>query len=152
MYMVTAAVCGLLALSCLTVAPARAGAGPEGTWVSADGGLKVRISDCGSKRICGTVVWLGEPNDPQTGKPKTDKRNPDPSKRARPLIGLRVAGLKASGPNRWTGRIYNADDGHVYQAHLMVQDESTMRVQGCVLNVLCRGHTWKRSDVRHAAR
>ena len=152
MKVVTAAACGLLALSCLMGAPARAGSGPQGTWVSEDGGLKVRISNCGSKRICGTVVWLGEPNDPKTGKPKTDKRNPDPAKRTRPLIGLRVAALKVRGPNQWSGRIYNADDGHIYQAHLLVKDESTLRLQGCVLEVLCRGHTWKRSELRHAAR
>ena len=152
MRVVTAAACGLLALSCLMSAPARAGAGPEGTWVSEDGGLKVRISDCGRNRICGTVVWLGEPIDRTTGKPKTDKRNPNPSKRSRPLIGLRVASLKASGPNHWSGRIYNADDGHIYQAHLLVKDDSTLRLQGCVLDVLCRGHTWKRTEMRHAAR
>ncbi len=142
---VTAAACGLLALSCLMSVTAQAGARPEGTWVSEDGGLKVRISDCGSNRLCATVVWLDEPNDPGTGRPKTDKHNPDPAKRGRPLIGLHVAGLKPSGPNEWSGRIYNADDGHVYQAHLQVQDESTVRVQGCVLHVLCRGHTWTRS-------
>lgn len=151
MKVVTAAACGLLALSCLMSAPARAESGPQGTWVSEDGGLKVRVSNCGGNRICGTVVWLGEPND-AAGKPKTDKHNPDPAKRSRPLIGLHVAALKASGPNHWSGQIYNADDGHIYQAHLVVKDESTMRLQGCVLNVLCQGHTWTRSEVRHASR
>ncbi len=143
---VTVAACGLLALSCLAGSEARAGARPEGTWVSEDGGLKVRLSDCGSTRLCATVVWLGEPNDPRTGRPKTDIHNPDPAKRSRPLIGLHVAGLKANGPNQWSGFIYNADDGHTYRAHLIVQDASTVRLQGCVLHVLCRGHTWRRSD------
>jgi uncharacterized protein (DUF2147 family) len=150
---VTAAVCGLLALSCLMSGPARAGARPEGVWVSEDGGLKVRISDCGTDRLCGTVIWLGEPNDPRTGRPKTDKRNPDPAKRSRPLIGLHVGGFKPAGPNEWAGLIYNADDGHIYRAHLLVQDADTLRLQGCVLRVLCRGHTWTRSEsmARHVA-
>jgi uncharacterized protein (DUF2147 family) len=127
----------------LMTSAARAGSA-EGTWVSDDGGLKVRLSDCGGK-LCGKVVWLNEPIDQSTGRPKTDKRNPDPAKRARPLVGLKVVnGLKPSGPNSWSGSIYNADDGNIYQAHLKVEDEHTARLQGCVLGVLCKTRTWQR--------
>ena len=97
-------------------------------------------------RLCGTVVWLNEPIDRATGQPKTDKHNPDPAKRARPLIGLRVASLAASGPDKWSGMIYNADDGHTYQASFKVQSAGTAKVQGCVLAVLCKSHTWTRAD------
>jgi uncharacterized protein (DUF2147 family) len=138
---VTAAAIGLILLSSAALAGA-----PEGTWLSQDGGTKVRLSDCGGK-LCGTVVWLNEPIDRSTGKPKTDKHNPDPAKRARPLIGLQVAhGLAPSGPNKWSGRIYNADDGHTYQASFEVEGASTAKVEGCVLMVLCKGHTWTRSN------
>jgi uncharacterized protein (DUF2147 family) len=132
----------VLALLMITTA-ARAGS-PEGTWVSQDGGLKVHLSDCGGK-LCGKVVWLHEPIDPSTGKPKTDAHNPDPAKRARPLVGLKVLnGLKPNGSNEWSGLIYNADDGRSYQAHLTLESERTAQVQGCVLGVLCRTHTWQR--------
>jgi uncharacterized protein (DUF2147 family) len=142
MKFVTAAAVGLIALADLTPALA---ADPAGTWLSHNGATKVRISDCGRK-LCGTVVWLDKPLDPATGQPKTDKRNPDPDKRARPLIGLTVVrGLTQSGPNEWSGAIYNADDGHVYQAHLVMQGESSARVEGCVLGVLCKGHGWTRA-------
>lgn len=117
-----------------------------GTWISQDGGTKVRLTDCSGK-LCGIVVWLNEPIDPETGMPKTDKLNPDPCKRTRPLINLTVAnGLVPSGPNEWSGRIYNADDGRTYQATFKVQSESTARVQGCVMKVLCKGHTWTRNN------
>jgi uncharacterized protein (DUF2147 family) len=143
---VTAAAFGLFALSCLISDAASAAPGPVGTWLSEDGGLRVRISTCGGNRLCGTVVWLGEPIDRTTGRPKTDKHNPDPAKRARPLIGLRVAqGLAPSGPNEWSGMIYNADDGHMYQGHIKLNDVSTMRLQGCVLSVLCKSRVWTRS-------
>ncbi len=56
-------------------------------------------------------------------------------------------GLAPSGPNHWSGRIYNADDGRTYQASFWVQSESTAKVQGCVLKVLCKGHTWTRSEL-----
>jgi uncharacterized protein (DUF2147 family) len=141
---------GLLAVTCLLLGqlPHRAFAGeiPLGTWISEDGGVKVRLSNCGGTRLCATVVWLGEPIDHVTGRPKTDKNNPDPAKRGRPLIGLHVAGFSPSGPNEWSGMIYDADDGHTYQAQLKVRDAETLRLQGCIWKYLCMGHTWIRDD------
>jgi uncharacterized protein (DUF2147 family) len=138
---VTAASIGLALLSSAALAGA-----PEGTWLSQDGGTKVRLSDCGGK-LCGTVVSLNEPIDRSAGKPKTDKHNPDQAKRARPLIGLQVAnGLAPSGPDKWSGLIYNADDGRTYRASFKVQSESTAKVEGCVLMVLCKAHTWTRAN------
>lgn len=120
--------------------------GPEGTWLSQDGRTKVQIVNCSGK-LCATVVWLGEPNDPATGQPKTDKHNPDPQKRNRPLLGLQVArGMTHSGPNVWSGKIYNADDGRTYKANLTLNGSGTAQVQGCVLMVLCKSHTWTRSN------
>lgn len=131
-----------LAGAMLLTTPAFAG-DAAGTWVSQDGGLKVQLVHCGH-RICGRVVWLGEPLD-RAGRPKTDTQNPDPAKRGRPLIGLPVVEMAPAGPDRWSGTIYNADDGHVYRAHLMVTDPDKAVLEGCMLVVLCRGHTWKRS-------
>jgi uncharacterized protein (DUF2147 family) len=138
---ITAAAIGLSLLSSAALAAA-----PQGTWLSQDGATKVRLSDCGSK-LCGTVVWLNQPIDSATGKPKTDKHNPDPGKRARPLLGLQVVnGLAASGPDKWSGNIYNADDGQTYQASFKVQSANTAKVEGCVLTLLCKDHTWTRAN------
>ena len=134
------AACGLVMLSGAALA-----GNAEGTWLSQNGDTKVKLSDCGGK-LCGTVVWLSEPVDRTTGRPKTDKHNPDPAKRARPLIGLQVTSLAASGPDKWSGEIYNADDGHTYQASFKVQGAGTAKVQGCVLAVLCKSHTWTRAN------
>lgn len=137
----TAAAIGLSLLSSAALA-----APPQGTWLSQDGATKVRLSDCGGK-LCGTVVWLNQPIDSATGKPKTDKHNPDTGKRARPLLGLQVVnGLAASGPDKWSGNIYNADDGQTYQASFKVQSANTAKVEGCVLTLLCKGHTWTRAN------
>ena len=116
-----------------------------GTWLSADGGTKVRITDCGGK-LCGKVVWLSDPvgND---GKPKTDKYNQDESKRSRPLLGVPVVqGMAPDGDNKWSGQIYNADDGKTYQAHVTVIGAGAMNVQGCVLGFLCKSQKWTRAD------
>lgn len=136
------ALAGLFAAALVSGAARAADA--EGTWVSEDGGLKVTLSDCGDK-LCGRVVWLGEPIDRRTGKPKTDTRNPDPAKRARPLIGLEVATMAPVGHDRWSGTIYNADDGHIYRANLRIKDAHTAVLEGCMMVVLCRGHTWTRT-------
>ncbi len=119
---------------------------PEGTWLSQDGGTKVHIANCGGK-LCGTVVWLKEPNDPKSGKAKTDQHNSDEAKRSRPLLGLQVVqGLSPDGSDTWSGQIYNADDGNTYQAHMKVPDSSTAHVQGCVLGILCKSQIWTRAN------
>jgi len=116
-----------------------------GTWLSADGGTKVRITDCGGK-LCGKVVWLSDPVGAD-GKPKLDRFNEDQSKRSRPLLGVTVVqGMAPSGENKWSGQIYNADDGKTYQAHVTVIDANAMNVQGCVLGFLCKSQKWTRAD------
>ena len=136
--LICAAVFGLSMLSGAAWA-----ADPQGTWLSGDGGTKVKISNCGGK-LCGNVVWLQKPNDPATGKPKTDALNPDPAKQSRPMLGLQVVhGLAPSGTNKWSGQIYNADDGSTYASNVSVTGADTLRVEGCV-GALCGGETWTR--------
>ena len=144
MKLLSAAVFGVVLMAGSMSSAALAG-NPEGTWLSEDGGTKVKLSNCGGK-YCGSVVWLKEPTDPKTGKAKTDALNPDPAKRSRPMMGLQVVnGLAPNGDNRWSGQIYNADDGKTYSAH-MEPDTSTAKVQGCVLGILCKTMTWKRAN------
>jgi uncharacterized protein (DUF2147 family) len=133
------------ALSLLISTSAFAG-NPAGTWMSSDGGTKVRVDNCGNA-LCARVVWLKEPVDPQTGKPKTDKRNPDKAKQSRPMIGVQVvAGMKPNGENKWSGRIYNADDGKTYSSNITLLSDDKMKVEGCVLSVLCKGESWTRTN------
>ena len=141
------ATAGVLAYAATAVAPAAVfAADPQGVWMSADRDTKVRISDCGGK-LCGRVVWLKEPIDPATGKPKTDKENPDASKQRRPLIGLQIiSGMQPKGSDTWQGQIYNADDGKIYSASLELQSNTRAKVEGCVLSVLCKSQTWTRAN------
>ncbi len=144
--MVSTASVGAALFGITLMAAAQAAMPVTGTWLSADGGTKVKVSDCGGK-LCGKVVWLNEPIDRSTGKPKTDKHNADAAKRSRPLLGVPVVqGMKPSGDNKWSGQIYNADDGKIYQANVTLVSDSAMRVQGCVLGILCKSQTWTRAD------
>jgi uncharacterized protein (DUF2147 family) len=126
-------------------APAKAQASdPTGIWLTQAGDAKVRVSKCGGG-ICGVVVWLREPIDPATAKPQVDDKNPNPSLAKRPIIGLPLfSGMPATGPNKWSGPIYNADDGNSYASNISVAGPDSLRVEGCV-GALCGGETWSRS-------
>src|SRR6516165_10717479 len=117
---------------------------PSGTWLTQAGDARVKISKCGSG-ICGVIVWLKEPYDTTTGQPATDSKNPNPALAKRPLIGLPLfSSMLATGANKWSGQIYNADDGSVYASHISVTGADTLRVEGC-LGALCGGETWTRT-------
>jgi uncharacterized protein (DUF2147 family) len=134
-------------LAALLVAPAaNAQAGDEvsGIWLTQAGDAKVRVSKCGGG-ICGVVVWLRDPINPATGKPQVDDKNPNPALAKRPMIGLPLfMGMHAVGPNRWSGQIYNADDGNSYASNVSVSGPDTLKVEGCV-GALCGGENWSRS-------
>ena len=60
---------------------------PLGVWTNTEKKATFEIYTC-DKKLCGKIVSLTVPNDPATGKPKTDPENPEPKLRSRPLLGL----------------------------------------------------------------
>ena len=122
---------------------------PIGIWLTQAGDAKIQIARCGST-ICGTIVWLKAPLDSATGKLQTDDKNPDPAKAQRPIIGLNLfLGMKSEG-SKWSGRIYNADDGKTYASNLSLVSPKALKVEGCVL-MFCGSETWtKLSDPQTA--
>ncbi|WP_024518416.1 DUF2147 domain-containing protein [Bradyrhizobium sp. Tv2a-2] len=117
---------------------------PTGVWLTQAGDAKVRVSKC-SGGICGVIVWLREPTDSGTGRPATDNKNPNPALATRPMIGLPLfSGMQPSGPSRWSGQIYNADDGNMYASHISLVDAASLKVEGCV-GAICGGETWTRA-------
>jgi uncharacterized protein (DUF2147 family) len=120
------------------------GAGePIGVWLTQAGDARVKVSKCGGG-ICGVIVGLKDPIDPATGKPQVDDKNPNPGLRKRPMIGLPLfSGMQPSAPGKWSGQIYNADDGGTYTSSISATGPDTLRVEGCV-GALCGGETWTR--------
>lgn len=114
---------------------------PSGVWLTEKGDARIQVSQCGSS-LCGKVVWLREAIDPATGQPQTDLKNPNPSLASRPMIGVQLfIGMNPAGPGRWAGRIYNADDGGVYESKIAWMGPNTLRVEGC-LGAICGGENW----------
>ena len=125
-------------------AHAQAGGEASGVWLTQAGDARVRVSKCGGG-LCGVIVGLRDPIDPATGKPQVDDKNPNPALKKRPMIGLPLfSGMQPSGANRWSGQIYNADDGSTYVSHVSLAGPDTLKVEGC-MGALCGGETWTRA-------
>ncbi|MGE3147701.1 MAG: DUF2147 domain-containing protein [Pseudorhodoplanes sp.] len=123
-----------------------AAADPRGTWLTATGDAQIRIANCGAETYSGTVIWLKQPLDPDTGRPALDKQNPDASKRSRPIIGIPILiSMRANGADRWVGKIYNAEDGNTYEGNISTQSVKTLRVEGCLFG-FCQSQNWERAN------
>ena len=120
---------GLLVLWCLGVGDAMAE--PTGLWRDSSG-TTIRVQRCGAA-LCGTIVSMSPANDPATGSPWTDKHNPDQTRHGVPLIGLKVfIDMQPAGSGKWSGQLYNTDDGRSLRGNLVDRGPDVLRVEGCV--------------------
>ncbi len=97
--------------------------GPVGEWRIADGTANVSIRPCGVN-LCGFVSWSKE-GDNVVGKEV--------------LISMRPNGAI------WSGTVVNVRDGQKYMARMSLQDDQTLKVEGCVMGgMICGGQQWAR--------
>ena len=108
-----------------------------GDWLVKDGYAHIRIDNCGG-RVWGIVVWEKTPG--------LDVENPDPAKKSRPTLGMPVLmGLApAKEPGKWSGEIYNSNNGKMYGATIGLADENTLDLEGCLVWPLCQTQKWTR--------
>lgn len=125
---------GLLALSM----PARAAQPVAGRWITPEGDSVVTIGPCGAAQ-CGRITRFLKP--PPTPNP-TDRNNPDPALRSRPVLGLAVLSGFADEGKDWRGRIYDPRSGRTYRSILSRNADGTLKVQGC-WGPFCRTQTWR---------
>jgi uncharacterized protein (DUF2147 family) len=134
----------LTAMLAAPIATAQTPGNPTGTWLTQAGDAKVKVSRCGGA-LCGAIVWLRDPIDPATKKPVVDDKNPDPARAKRPMKGLPLfSDMKPAAPNKWSGHIYNADDGKTYESNISIAGPDTLKVEGCVGGALCGSENWAR--------
>ena len=135
-----AVVCAAFAAS-LTAAVAAES--PVGTWRVEDGKALIRIVDCGGQ-YWGVVAWEKSPG--------VDRKNPNPALRSRPTLGIPVLlALTPGQPGEWHGHIYNAEDGQTYDSQVKLTGGNSLRVEGCVLGIMCGGETWSRASSQTVA-
>lgn len=117
-----------------------------GVWKNGEGTGMIKISKNGEK-YQGKIVWLKEPNDPETGKPKLDKNHPDEKVRNRPVLGLiNTWGFVYKGDKTWDeGNIYDPKNGSTYDCTIRMKDNNTLEVRGYIgISLIGRTDTWTR--------
>jgi len=121
-----------------------------GVWEPSHGKARVKIDKIGNKYY-GRIVWLKEPNDPETGQPKVDRNNSDPSMHTVPLKGYRLLkDFTYAGKNEWTdGTIYDPENGSTYSCVIKMKDENTLDIRGFIgVKALGRTDVWKRLKMK----
>lgn len=131
-------------------APAKSSHNPVGFWftgVDEEIGkrrAKIELYPCGAK-ICGKIVALREPIDPETKKAKLDVHNPDESKRSQPILGMQMVmnmAPDASESNKWGGgTIYDAKEGKTYSGQFTMPDNNNLHLRGYVFGMPMLGRT-----------
>lgn len=115
-----------------------------GVWKTGDGNAMVRIYKNGEK-YQGKIVWLKEPIDPETGKPKLDKNHPEEAARKRPILGLiNIWGFTQVEKNLWEeGNIYDPKNGNTYSCTIKMINGNTLEVRGYIgVSLIGRSDTW----------
>jgi len=118
----------------------------DGVWLSPKANMRVRIGPCGAA-LCGNLIWLKDSSDPRTGEALTDRNNPDPANRNRPLVGIQmVIGLKPGrAAGEWTGQVYSPNEGKTYDASFSMDGPNGLKVEICKLaGLLCSTRAWTR--------
>jgi uncharacterized protein (DUF2147 family) len=126
----------LLLIAGSTPAPA-----VQGLWLTDDHKGIVRIAPCGP-HLCGTIVRV---NDANPTRLPTDRNNPDPRLRGRPIVGLPIlTGFVRSGSVWNGGRAYDPKSGRSYRSTLALNPDGSLKVTGCVL-FICESRRWTRT-------
>ncbi len=140
-FMAAAMACLVPAGAALAQAPT-----PTGEWRVKDGTADIRVVDC-SGAIWGVIAWTAGP----TPNTDTDKNNPDPALRSRPVVGLPILINMHPAEGRWEGQVYNAENGKTYDANISLVSQDVLQIEGCVLGFLCGGENWTRQPMPKGA-
>lgn len=127
-----------------TVSHAYAGGDYTGKWLVESKKSIVDIQQCDDS-LCGTITWLKEPLD-ENGNEKVDKNNQDASQQSRKLMGIQMIWGFKSEDGKWVdGKIYNPNDGKIYDSEMALNDDGTLALKGCVW-IICKTQTWTRAE------
>ena len=108
-----------------------------GVWLNPENQSNVEFYKCG-EGLCAKITKVSDGQ-------KTDDKNPDPAKQKRPIVGLVIMeGAKKTGPNKWSGTLYNRADGKSYSGTLTVKSKSAVDLSGCVAAIFCKTTTFTR--------
>jgi uncharacterized protein (DUF2147 family) len=121
-----------------------------GVWLNEDEDAHIKITNKDGKYF-GNIVWLKEPNEEDTGKPKLDDENPDPELQNRPIMGLELlSNFEFDGDDEWEdGDIYDPKSGKTYSCYMVFTDKSKkeLKVRGFIgVSLLGKTTYWTRVE------
>jgi uncharacterized protein (DUF2147 family) len=109
-----------------------------GVWNTDKHDAKLEFFSCGDK-VCGKIIWVKEPKyihekDGPVGTTKTDRKNPDPALRNRPVLGLQIMqGLTPKGNNKWAdGACYDPETGKTYKCKMQLTSSGKLKMRGYI--------------------
>ena len=114
--------------------PQSTGDEANGIWLTGSKESMIEISKTGNTYV-GKLFWLKIPNDPATGKPKLDTKNPEPKLRSRPILGLTLMQdfkFDASSKEWSGGTIYDPKSGSTYHCKASLPEKNTLKVRGYI--------------------
>ena len=118
-----------------------------GTWQTGSGNARVEIYK-NDANFQGKIIWLSEPIDPITNKPKTDTKHPNASLHNRPLLGLiNLWSFSYNDKDKsWdNGHIYDPKNGKEYKCIITLKDKNTLNVRGYIgFSLIGRTDVWTR--------
>ncbi len=120
-----------------------------GVWLNEDKDAHIQIYKEGDKYF-GKIIWLKEPIDPDTGKPKVDDKNDDPKLQNRPIMGLLLLkDFVFDGDDEWEdGEIYDPKSGNTYSCYMEFEDDDNkdlLKIRGYIgFSLLGRTTHWTR--------
>jgi uncharacterized protein (DUF2147 family) len=115
-----------------------------GQWANPNGQDHILIYKKGNKYF-GKLDWIKFPND-ETGKPKTDKNNPDKALQSRPDLGLELLkDFTFDGEKVYEdGTIYDPKSGKTYSCKMTI-DGNSLKIRGYVVfSLFGRSEVWTR--------
>jgi uncharacterized protein (DUF2147 family) len=108
-----------------------------GVWLNPENKSHTEFYKCGDG-LCAKIAKVVDGQ-------KTDDKNPDESKKNRPIVGLVIMqGAKKTGANKWAGSLYNRADGKSYSGTITVKSKNEVDLSGCVAAVFCKTTTFAR--------
>lgn len=102
----------------------------KGLWFNEEKEAKIQFFEIEGK-LFGKITWLKEPKD--NGKDKTDKNNPNPDLRNKPIVGLVILkDFDKDGKNWKNGEIYDPKSGKTYSSTIKWSGENQLNIRGFI--------------------
>jgi uncharacterized protein (DUF2147 family) len=123
-----------------------------GVWHTRDDKSQVQVFK-ENGHYFGRILSLKDPNWPADddqgmgGKPKSDRKNPDPKLRSRPIVGITIMmNFDYSGNNTWeSGRVYDPESGNTYRGKMNLTATNRLELRGYVgIPLFGRTEVWTR--------